>query len=170
MKCHSWSIAIFSLQICGHRAHFESLRHLRQCVRQRQIQVSKFVRIFNGGWHRLSVLDRDRKYLAFFNIFACVQSPEASIIDGCKTPQVCVEHCPSITFSINKYSNAQVKEQEANNAICLYDVQPTAQNVGTTVPFEYFDLMMWFIFSNRLTSWWTMASVHASTSIVIQVL
>ena len=71
-----------------------------------------------------------KPYLVFFNIFRCVASPESSIIEGCHTPQVCVESCPNRTFSINAQDPQSSRETQAQLAICLPNIVPTAKNVS----------------------------------------
>ncbi|KAG0443070.1 hypothetical protein HPB47_015320 [Ixodes persulcatus] len=73
----------------------------------------------------------DKKYLYFFDITKCLQRAYKpgdllpSLI--CNTPQVCVEHCPNETFSVDNAKGS--KDELRSKLICQYGVNPLDTSV-----------------------------------------
>ena len=79
----------------------------------------------------------DRPYLFFFNLLECGLQFYESFIIGCTTPQICVAHCPNITFSVYDQltvsNDVDVKQDNNNNwidyVICKHGITPTISSV-----------------------------------------
>lgn len=64
----------------------------------------------------------DKPFLLFFNLEKCID-PRVTLY-GCKTPQVCVEQCPSTSFIYSHYTcNSNTFGQIRSQLICQMDVQ-----------------------------------------------
>lgn len=64
----------------------------------------------------------DKPFLLFFNLEECID-PRVPL-NGCKTPQVCVEKCPSTSFIYNHFNcNANTFNQIRSQLICQMEVQ-----------------------------------------------
>lgn len=64
----------------------------------------------------------DKPYLFFFNLEKCIDARVP--LFGCKTPQVCVEKCPTTSFIHDKFqcNDATNFEQIRENLICQMGV------------------------------------------------
>lgn len=64
----------------------------------------------------------DKPYLFFFSLEKCID-PRVPLY-GCKTPQVCVQKCPSTSFIYSHYScNSNTFSQIRSQLICKTHVQ-----------------------------------------------
>lgn len=64
----------------------------------------------------------DKPYLLFFNLEKCID-PRVPLY-GCKTPQVCVEKCPTTSFIYSQFTcNSNTFNQIRSQLICQMDVQ-----------------------------------------------
>lgn len=63
----------------------------------------------------------DKPYLMFFNLEKCID-PRVPLY-GCKTPQVCVQQCPSTSFIYSHFQcNSNTFSQIRSQLICTMDV------------------------------------------------
>lgn len=67
-----------------------------------------------------------KKFLFFFDMLKCA-SPNV-LINGCPTPQVCVEQCPNETFHVASYLRTNPDELK-NKLICKYNVSKEDRDI-----------------------------------------
>ncbi|GFS26601.1 choline transporter-like protein 2 [Elysia marginata] len=61
---------------------------------------------------------KDKKYLFFFDLVKCGRMGPGVFVNGCPTPQVCVEKCPDDNYVYLQ----NVADQSKSNLICKYNV------------------------------------------------
>ncbi|RUS83397.1 hypothetical protein EGW08_008818 [Elysia chlorotica] len=61
---------------------------------------------------------KDKKYLFFFDLVKCGRMGPGVFVNGCPTPQVCVEECPTENYVYLQ----NVADQDKSNLICKYSV------------------------------------------------
>ncbi|GFN94001.1 choline transporter-like protein 2 [Plakobranchus ocellatus] len=64
---------------------------------------------------------KDRKYLFFFDLVKCGRMGPGVFVNGCPTPQVCVERCPDENYVYLQ----NIVDQDKTKLICKYEINAT---------------------------------------------
>lgn len=68
-----------------------------------------------------------KPYLFFFDLLQCAKAGASVVVQGCPTPQICVENCPDNYFEWYSLQALETKTKtrtNRTNMICKYDVTP----------------------------------------------
>lgn len=68
---------------------------------------------------------KDRKYLFFFDLVKCGRMGPGVFVNGCPTPQVCVDKCPDDNYVYLQ----NVADQDKSKLICKYGVDRSAKSL-----------------------------------------